>query len=266
MNSELVQITLPLTQEGLLGAALLLVLFGVVALALFGDGSKSNDEPMVRALKAFAWVYGVVWLFVFLGTLQTLWFVFTGTGPEGHGEDMRSLGMGALIAALLGAPFVIWGTVLKHQTVMFQKEGHMTDRINKAVEQLGAVKDMEWIGRPVKLLKGKVTESTQFVSDSIEPNLKSNQRIKTWRRIVQEYWDEAADDVREIDGIEYIILTWPEEVTEIEVRGEGLILAESDLVSFAGEWTVFKKTEPNLEVRIGAILSLERIAHELWKF
>jgi hypothetical protein len=56
------------------------------------------------------------------------------------GSDGPNLGAGALIAALLGAPFVIWGTVLKHRTVTFQKEGHITDRINKAVEMLGAEK------------------------------------------------------------------------------------------------------------------------------
>ncbi len=56
------------------------------------------------------------------------------------GSDGPNLGAGALIAAMLGAPFVIWGTVLKHRTVTFQKEGHITDRINKAVEMLGAEK------------------------------------------------------------------------------------------------------------------------------
>ena len=54
-----------------------------------------------------------------------------------------NLGAGALITALLGAPFLIWSTVLKHQTVRYQKEGHITDRINKAVEQLGAEKSVK---------------------------------------------------------------------------------------------------------------------------
>jgi uncharacterized protein YjbI with pentapeptide repeats len=58
-----------------------------------------------------------------------------GAGPN--------LGAGALIAALLGAPFLIWSTVLKHQTLRYQKEGHITDRINKAVEQLGAEKTVK---------------------------------------------------------------------------------------------------------------------------
>jgi uncharacterized protein YjbI with pentapeptide repeats len=58
-----------------------------------------------------------------------------GTGPN--------LGAGALIAALLGAPFLIWSTILKHREVEFQKEGHLTDRISAAVEQLGAEKTVK---------------------------------------------------------------------------------------------------------------------------
>lgn len=53
------------------------------------------------------------------------------------------LGTGGLIVALLGAPFLIWSTVLKHQTLRYQKEGHITDRINKAVEQLGVEKTVK---------------------------------------------------------------------------------------------------------------------------
>lgn len=63
------------------------------------------------------------------------------------GSEGINLGAGALIAALLGAPFVIWGTVLKYQTVRYQKEGHMTDRLAKAVEQLGAEKTVKTEGK-----------------------------------------------------------------------------------------------------------------------
>jgi uncharacterized protein YjbI with pentapeptide repeats len=61
-----------------------------------------------------------------------------------------NLGAGALIVALLGAPFLIWSTVLKHETVRYQKEGLITDRINKAVEQLG-------VEKTVKIRKGEIT-------------------------------------------------------------------------------------------------------------
>lgn len=66
--------------------------------------------------------------------------------PPQMGSSSPNLGAGALIAALLGAPFVIWGTVLKHRTLGFQKEGHLTDRIAKAVEQIGAEKTVKHDG------------------------------------------------------------------------------------------------------------------------
>lgn len=63
--------------------------------------------------------------------------------PPTSGASSPNLGAGALIAALLGAPFVIWGTYIKYQSLGFQREGHITDRISKAVEQLGAEKTLK---------------------------------------------------------------------------------------------------------------------------
>lgn len=66
----------------------------------------------------------------------------SGTPTSGLG----ALGLGTLLGALLGGPFLIYSTVLKHRTVGFQKEGHLTDRISKAVEQLGAEKTVKCDG------------------------------------------------------------------------------------------------------------------------
>ena len=52
------------------------------------------------------------------------------------GGGPASLGVGALIVGLLGAPFLVWNTWIRHRTLGFQKEGHLTDRLAKAVEQL----------------------------------------------------------------------------------------------------------------------------------
>lgn len=96
------------------------------------------------------------------------------------------LGTGALIVALLGAPVLIWTTVLKHQTVLWQKEGHMTDRISKAVEQLGAEKT-------VKRLVGEQTVETT------EPNLEVRiGAILSLERIAQDSTrhDRGRDHVR----------------------------------------------------------------------
>jgi hypothetical protein len=79
---------------------------------------------------------------LFVGALVAA-FVLIGRTIVGEGGAGNTLGTGALIVALLGAPVLIWSTVLKHQTVRYQKEGHITDRITSAVEQLGAEKTVK---------------------------------------------------------------------------------------------------------------------------
>ena len=69
----------------------------------------------------------------------TIWSAFQ---PSSSGPN---LGTGALITGLLGAPFLIWRTVVAQKTVDLQREGHITDRIAKAVEQLGAEKTVKRI-------------------------------------------------------------------------------------------------------------------------
>ncbi|MCC5984089.1 MAG: pentapeptide repeat-containing protein, partial [Rhodobacteraceae bacterium] len=181
---------------------------------------KSDRDPLARALQAFGWVYAPIWLAIFGGTLWALWLVFSGTESPIALEGYSSLGLGALIAALLGAPFLIWGTVLKHQTVTFQKEGHMTDRITSAVEQLGVEKTVDRIGRPVTVRSrdgGKIADGDDRLS----------------RTIVQWHGQKKLLDANEM-------------------------VVDDD----EGDWQVFSETVPNIEVRMGAILSLERIAQD----
>ncbi len=89
------------------------------------------------------------------------------------GAPSPNLGAGALIAAILGAPFVIWGTVLKYQTVRYQKEGHITDRISKAVEQLGAEKVVKADGqersaRNIEVRIGGLLSLERISQDSVK--------------------------------------------------------------------------------------------------
>ena len=103
-------------------------------------------------------------------------------------KEGLNLGAGALIAALLGAPFVIWGTVLKHQSLRYQKEGHITDRISKAVEQLGAEKT-------VKVPKEDGSGSTERTLPNIEVRIGA---ILSLERIAQDSTkhDKGRDHVR----------------------------------------------------------------------
>ncbi|MDT8327370.1 MAG: pentapeptide repeat-containing protein [Roseovarius sp.] len=54
-----------------------------------------------------------------------------------------SLGVGGVTVALIGAPFVIWRSLVAQKTLNVTEQGHITDRINIAVQGLGAEKSVK---------------------------------------------------------------------------------------------------------------------------
>ena len=60
-------------------------------------------------------------------------------------SPLSSLGLGALVVALMSAPLVIWRSWVAHKDYKVKEQGHITDRINKAVEGLGAEKTVKQI-------------------------------------------------------------------------------------------------------------------------
>jgi uncharacterized protein YjbI with pentapeptide repeats len=58
-------------------------------------------------------------------------------------DGTASLGLGALLVALLGAPFLIWRNVVAQKTLDTTRNGLVTDRINAAVASLGAEKEVK---------------------------------------------------------------------------------------------------------------------------
>lgn len=150
--------TFPAAQVWLAGIVALTVL---VALLLAGLWTAFQPRRLARP-----WLYllfalaGLFFIAALVAAGAVLFDTIRGvlqppaTGPNpaaATGPSGPNLGAGALIAALLGAPFVIWGTVLKYQTVRFQKEGHITERISQAVEQLGAEKTVKRAGQEESL-------------------------------------------------------------------------------------------------------------------
>lgn len=123
-----------------------------------------SEVPNWRAARFLGPVFSMVIVLLFVLAIIAAFAVLFQL-VFGGGEV--TFGAGALITALLGAPFLIWGTVLKHQTVMFQKEGHMTDRINKAVEQLGAEKEVSRVMRNASFTKGG--ERNSFLESRNDP-------------------------------------------------------------------------------------------------
>lgn len=120
-------------------------------------------------------------------------------------EAVRNLGL--IVAALVGIPFVIWRTSVAQKQVEVSEQGQITDRINKAVEGLGAE-------RTVKILD----ETPRFMRHN----------------------DEWLVD----DENNPIPATRPD--------GKAII-----------DRKTFEQTAPNLEVRIGSIFALEKIARDV---
>lgn len=53
------------------------------------------------------------------------------------------LGFGALLLGLLTAPFIFWRSVVAQNNLYITEQGNITDRINKAVEGLGATRQVK---------------------------------------------------------------------------------------------------------------------------
>mgnify|MGYP000562372656 CR=1 FL=1 len=145
-------------------------------------------------------------------------------------EEAKNLAYG--IAVLLGAvvaaatiPFTLLRTWINERSTTAQEQGLITDRINKAVEGLGADKETNRIGRSVEILE---------IPPGFEP-------------------DDSVDVER---------LKNPPKRTEIQWQREPLPVQPTETQGKVGQWEVFTASEPNLEVRIGAIYALERISQD----
>lgn len=101
--------------------------------------AKTGIPPLPAALVAA--IFGILFLLALWSSFATLWTQITTPAPESGAP----LGTSALIAALLGAPFLLWRSLVAQRTVNIAQESHITDLIAKAVEQLGAEKTVKRI-------------------------------------------------------------------------------------------------------------------------
>ncbi|UJQ95520.1 pentapeptide repeat-containing protein [Mariluticola halotolerans] len=119
-------------------------------------------------------------------------------------EAIRNMGL--VIAALVGVPFLVWRSIVAQKQVDIAEQGNITDRINKAIEGLGAEKTIK-----------QVVETPRYQRHNDE-----------WLR------DEAGKLLPAL-------------------RPDGLEIVDRE---------TFESSQPNLEVRIGSIYALERIAQD----
>ncbi|MGI3166388.1 pentapeptide repeat-containing protein [Pseudooceanicola sp. 200-1SW] len=177
-------------------------------------------------------------------------------------EDLRNIGYTAavLIGVLAATATLIFSLIrvwTNERTTRATEEGLITDRINKAVEGLGAEKKVDQIGRPLTIYFGE-----QDVYDDLHKS-KQDFVLPPRSTAKREKWVENTSDGRDGDGFwSREVTTWTDEETRIEWEDNSLSLASDEHLASKGDWQVFSRSEPNLEVRIGAILSLERIAQD----
>lgn len=176
-----------------------------------------HERPITNAFVWFAAILFPLWLALIGLTLWgtfSLWFT---EPPSGNDQALAYrvhylalVGLMTALAGLIGAPLAIHRLYTVERQTKAQEEGLITDRINKAVEGLGAEKTTSRVHRAVTYQLGG-----------------EDHAIDQW------YDYPKAPEI-------------PKDATDIELT----------------EWETITQSAPNLEVRIGAIYALERIAQD----
>lgn len=112
-------------------------------------GLRDVTPWMKAALTLVMGIFGVLFILALIAiTLILIETIFPFVTNE---ATAVSLGLGTMFVALLGAPFVIWRSVVAQKTLDATMHGQVTDRINKAVEGLGAEKIIKNSGEDVSV-------------------------------------------------------------------------------------------------------------------
>ena len=189
-------------------------------------------HPIPFLVLALTW--SLVAITLFGGFYAVLWQMIFQDPPEGQEavwnwrfSIAQLVAVTTVLGAVIALPITLNRLVLtRRQTEAAENDhansvqGQITDRINTAVQGLGAQKEVNRIGRPVFLREVDPNHAAMGSTDS----------------------EERHTDIE-----------WKDEPLQIP---DGMHVAEED------KWQVFTQTQPNLEVRIGAIYALERIAQD----
>ena len=171
------------------------------------EGQSGEGQPIFNIFWAVLFLLALITILVgFIVWAGILYQVTLQSFEKASHEALRNLLLG--LAALLGAPFIVWRTYIASQQTRINQESHYTGLFTKAIEQLGA---------------DKVVRRNRF-----KPKFKV---------------DKATAKFKEDEDGNPIIATRPD---------------GSEL----GDWESKEESVANLEVRLGAIYSLERIAQD----
>ncbi|NDV01713.1 pentapeptide repeat-containing protein [Pseudoroseicyclus tamaricis] len=162
MGERGVTLTLPLTERELavLGLVALVTVVSALVYALYPSIAGESVRKRPVWLSAIIAVAAPLFVLATIAAAVVLWTVAGGQGEAD--TPATGLGAGALIAALLGAPLVIWRSWVAHRTADVAEENHKTELFNKAIENLGAVRSV------IVLSEGE--DGTQTFREATEKN------------------------------------------------------------------------------------------------
>lgn len=171
---------------------------------------RLHEKQLVNAVYWAGWILSPLWLLLIALTiygLLSLWFSLPNGKVDGEVtlrlHYLALAGLTTVLAGLIGAPLAILRVHTVERQTKAQEEGLITDRINKAVEGLGAE---------------KVIKRTQIQDrPAPTPNTQNMTLNSPWA-------------------------------------------TSSEKLEYGVEALAHEQTVPNIEVRIGAIYALERIA------
>ncbi len=179
------------------GAIALALVFCAASVVVFFAISAAEGKPRPRrfdsleALRAAAILFAPVWVLLVGHVLWALWGLASEFNPSVQDGDLRwhalaFVGLITSLLALISAPLAlirVWTTERQTRTA---EQGHMTDRISKAVEQLGTEKTV------------KVIEDGKSVEKTV-PNIEVRiGALSSLERIAQDSvtYDRGRDHVR----------------------------------------------------------------------
>jgi uncharacterized protein YjbI with pentapeptide repeats len=213
----------------------------------------------------------IIWSVLFFALLGSIFFIiwtvlehFMGIEIAAGGDLRWSLltitALTAALSATVALPFTLLRSNFTRRQTVATEQGLITDRINAAVASLGTERAVQRIGRPVTILTGKQKTTTHLVAEPdkfvLPPRSEEKRRYRDSTALPQ----GSGEDY--FDGIHIEVVSWSAERTLIEWQNEPVAIADDERIDSLGNWEVFSETLPNMEVRIGAIYALERIARE----
>lgn len=227
-------------------------------------GRVQQDRVSIRALIVGGALLAPVWAFSFGLVLIMLWKLAWSFDPHRiEPTDLRwyalaIVGLFTAIAGLIGAPLAMIRIQATERQTNAQEQGLVTERITRAVEGLGSEKTTSNIGRVYHL--SLPVEEDFFVPKGEKFEVPEDPHPAEILRV--ENWEQQDDNHQDVPGQRYVVKRWLRPDTYVEWEGQAPQLPAEARIDEPGKWQAISRTEPNMEVRIGAIFALERIAQD----